>query len=125
MACSSNTVGGNTRVSQERHSNRSLQQHDSATTLDLPINMECSKTESLGSDAKKMVDQQKLREFGIPAKRGGSVTSGLLSGDKSPDRGSITSYRVSSRPGTAQTYNAAEVKKHYAGELVHVYLLTG
>ena len=89
-----------------------LQQHDSATTLDFSGNMEVSKGESAGLDIRKL-DQQTLREFGLAAKRAGS---GFASRETSPERGSIASYRVTSRPGTAHTYSAAEVKKHYAGK---------
>lgn len=77
--------------------------------------METGKSDSLGLDV-KMLNQQTLREFGIAAKRAGSVTSGFASRETSPERTSIASYRVGSRPGTAQTYSAAEVKKQYAGE---------
>lgn len=114
MASSSNNARSNARV-QERRTNWSLQQHDSATTLDLPGNMDIGKTDSIGADV-KMLNQQTLREFGMAAKRAGSVTSGFASRETSPERGSIASYRAGSRPGTVQTYSAAEVKKHYAGK---------
>lgn len=115
MANSSSIVTGNARVSQDRHSSYSLQQHDSATTLDLSGNMEFGKPDSLEADV-KMLDQQTLRDFGMAAKRAGSVASGFASRDTSPERGSIASYRAGSRPGTAQTYSAAEVRRQYAGK---------
>lgn len=96
---------------------KDLQQHDSATTLDLPnINsMEGTKSEFAGLDVNSL-DQQTLRDFGLAAKRAGSITSGFASRDNSPERSSIASYKVTGRPGTAQTYSAAEVKKLYAGK---------
>ena len=94
------------------HTNWSLQQHDSATTLDFSGNMEGSKSEIASHDVTTL-DQHTLREFGLAAKRAGS---GYASRETSPERSSIASYRATSRPGTAQTYSAAEVKKHYAGE---------
>jgi len=117
MASSSNIVKGNGRVPQERHTSWSLHQHDSATTLEGI--MDTAKSDSFGPDV-KMLNQQTLREFGMAAKRAGSVTSGLASRETSPERGgSIASYRASSRPGTAQTYSAAEIKKQYAGKFSH------
>lgn len=117
MASSSNIVKGNGRVPQERHTSWSLHQHDSATTLE--GNMDTGKSDSFGPDV-RMLNQQTLREFGMAAKRAGSVTSGLASRETSPERGgSIASYRASSRPGTAQTYSAAEIKKQYAGNFSH------
>lgn len=87
-----------------------LQQHDSATTLDLPGH-------SKGVHAKPpMLDQQTLREYGMLAKRAGSITSTLASRETSPERGSIASFRITSRPGTASGYDAANVKKMYLGE---------
>ena len=76
--------------------------------------METGKIDGLGLDV-KLLNQQTLREFGMAAKRAGSVTSGFASRETSPERTSIASYRVGSRPGTAQTYSAADVKKQYAG----------
>ncbi|KAL0023069.1 hypothetical protein WJX79_008548 [Trebouxia sp. C0005] len=112
MSSSSNIVKGNGRVAQERHTSWSLQQHDSATTLEGI--MDTGKSDSFGPNV-GMLNQQTLREFGMAAKRAGSVTSGLASRETSPERGgSIASYRASSRPGTAQTYSAAEIKKQYA-----------
>lgn len=81
--------------------------------------MDTGKSDSFGPDV-RMLNQQTLREFGMAAKRAGSVTSGLASRETSPERGgSIASYRASSRPGTAQTYSAAEIKKQYAGKFSH------
>lgn len=90
-----------------------LQQHDSATTLDLSGSMEVSKGDSTGADL-KMLNQETLREFGLAVKKAGS---GFASRETSPERGSTASYRITSRPGTAQSYSAAEIKKHYAGQL--------
>ena len=115
MSISSHVVGSYGRSHEQRHVSTGLQQHDSATTLDLPYNMEGTKFEFAGLDVKRL-DQQTLRDFGMAAKRAGSGNSGLASRETSPERASIASYRVGSRPGTAQTYSAAEVKKLYAGE---------
>lgn len=115
MSISSHVVSSYGRRHEHRHVSTGLQQHDSATTLDLPHSMEGTKFEIAGLDVKRL-DQQTLRDFGMAAKRAGSGTSGLASRDTSPERGSIASYRVASRPGTARTYSAAEVKKLYAGE---------
>lgn len=116
MSISNHTVSSYARSHEQRYMSKGLQQHDSATTLDLPSShsMEGSKTE-LGLDVNSL-DQQTLREFGMAAKRAGSITSGFASRDTSPERGSIASYRATSRPGTAQSYSAAEVKKLYAGK---------
>ena len=114
MSSESHTAALTYSEFDQRHMSRGLQQHDSATTLDLPSIMEAEQSESAGSNV-KMLNQQTLREFGMAAKRAGSVTSGLASRETSPERGSIASYRATSRPGTAQTYSAAEVKRLYAG----------
>lgn len=115
MSISSHVVSSYGRRHEQRHVSTGLEQHDSATTLDLPHRMEGTKFDSAGLDVKRL-DQQTLRDFGMAAKRAGSGTSGLASRDTSPERGSIASYRVAGRPGTVQTYSAAEVKKMYAGE---------
>ena len=109
MASHSHQVNARTSGNEHRHMSWDLQQHDSATTLDLPGSMERGKSELAG------LDQQTLRDFGIAAKRAGSVTSGFTSRETSPERGSIASYRAPSRPGTAHSYSAADVKKLYAG----------
>lgn len=117
MTGSSRTVSSYARSQEQRYMSKGLQQHDSATTLDLPdiSSMEGTKSEFAGLYVNSL-DQQTLRDFGMAAKRAGSITSGLASRDTSPERGSIASYRATSRPGTAQSYSAAEVKKLYAGE---------
>lgn len=117
MSISSHTLSSYARSHEQRCMSKGLQQHDSATTLDLPcsISMEGTKSELAGLDVSSL-DQQTLRDFGMAAKRAGSITSGFASRDTSPERGSIASYRATSRPGTAHTYSAAEVKKLYAGK---------
>lgn len=115
MSISNHVVSSYSRRYEHRHVSTGLQQHDSATTLDLPLSMEGTKSEIAGPDVKRL-DQQTLRDFGVAAKRAGSTTSGFASRETSPERGSIASYRMSSRPGTAQTYSTAELKRLYAGE---------
>lgn len=109
MSSSSHQVNARTSGNEQRHMSWDLQQHDSATTLDLPGSMDRGKSELAG------LDQQTLRDFGMAAKRAGSITSGFNSRETSPERGSIASYRAPSRPGTAHSYSAADVKKLYAG----------
>lgn len=117
MSISSHAASISARSHQQRYKSRDLQQHDSATTLDLPSidSMEGTKPEFAALDVNSL-DQQTLRDFGMAAKRAGSITSGFASRDNSPERGSIASYKATSRPGTAHTYSAAEVKKMYAGK---------
>ena len=117
MSISSHKVSGYARSHKQRYMSQDLQQHDSATTLDLPgsNSMEETKPDFGGVDINSL-DQQTLRDFGMAAKRASSITSGFASRDTSPGRGSIASYRATSRPGTAHTYSAAEVKKMYAGK---------
>ena len=114
MSISYQALSSGTTSREQQYMSKGLQQHDSATTLDLN-SMEGTKSEIAGLDVNRL-DQQTLRDFGMAAKRAGSIASGFASRDTSPERGSIASYRAASRPGTAHTYSAAEVKKLYAGE---------
>ena len=117
MSINSQKVSSYARSHEQRYTSKGLQQHDSATTLGLPNISSAEGTKSeFAAVGVNSLDQQTLRDFGMAAKRAGSITSGFASRDTSPERGSIASFRATSRPGTAHMYSAAEVKKQYAGK---------
>lgn len=88
-----------------------LQCSDSAATLDLPVHKH---NKAYAKPA--MLDAQTLKDYGALAKRASSITSALASRETSPERSSIASFRIGSRPGTASQYSTADVKKLYSGE---------
>ena len=102
-------------ASEDHLYHQGLQQHDSATTLDLPGHKHSKAPREYAKTA--MLDSQTLREYGALAKRAGSyTTSAFASRENSPERSSIASFRIGSRPGTASQYSTADVKKLYLGE---------